>query len=89
MNALLSHYIETRPMYCHVLELATSDELKSVLDNAWEAYIGEGWDEKTTFEFLRTLEVIYYTDGEENEAEEEELYNLSIGEYLMENHVTF
>jgi hypothetical protein len=89
MNALLAHYLNTRPVYCHVLELATEDELKSVLDNAWEAYLGEGWDETTVFEFLRTLDVIYYTDGEENEAEEEELYSVSIGEYLMENHVTF
>jgi hypothetical protein len=85
-NELFDAVTASRHNYCHVLEVDNVSTLTSLLDDAFETYTNEGFDDQDVFDFLRTLDVSYWVDGIENAADEDEVNNFDVVGYLLECH---
>jgi hypothetical protein len=84
MNAILNEIIEARQgHYTHAVEVGNVYELEAIA----EAIIQENEEshsKEVIIDFLSSLSVYYYTEGEEDKEEEEKVYNFSFSDYIKD-----
>ncbi len=85
-NRIFNDVVENRNgHYCHALELSSAYALECVIDE-FISTEGEKYTMEEYIEFFNTMSIYYlpWEGEEENNANEEELYNVNIKETIEE-----
>jgi hypothetical protein len=77
MNAILEQVINARNgHYCHALEVSDVYELQSIIDSLYDEFAGQH-EKKVIIDFISSMEMYCL-----EEANEEEVFNFNISEYI-------
>jgi len=79
MNKIIEKLYTIIPHYCHALEVETAEELASIVENAIENFVREGFSNEDIKDFITTLS-IYALDDEF----EDEVYDVNLNELVEE-----
>lgn len=71
--------------YCHCVEVSDADTLKTIADFIYRSY-REKYGLNAVLDFLETITIYYlpYNEGEECPENEEQVYNFSFRDYVIE-----
>ena len=95
MNKIYEKINDTRNgMYCHALELSSAYELGEIIAQiaveTRDYFETEEEHKAELIDFFETMEVYYYPiGGNENKADEEDLYNFSVSNFMNEFYDSF
>jgi hypothetical protein len=84
MNAIIENLYKNRPNYCHVLEVGTLEELEEIILSLHQEFTEDfnNYSDKDILDFFNTINIMYYTEEEENEEEEHKIDSFNIESFI-------